>query len=382
MHAHIRSSLCASLAQRCAALSATLLVASAAQADVVIGQSASLTGPSARHSRQFVNGAKACVAGVNRRGGVAGRAVRLEILDDAGDPQQARTNTQRLVDEFHANAVFGFTTRPTAEAGLEVAQATHTVYFAPASGGGSLYDTGSKYVFHLRPGYATEYDKIVETLSTTGAREFAAVVNTDDRSQSNERAVREALSKRGLAPRVIAQVPRTSVDVGAATSAILAANPQVLIIAASGRSVAPLLTALRKAGYTGQFATMSLVGADLPRDLGETAHGVIVTNVVPNPSRTVDPLVREALRELRDLSPDATLTFSSLEGYASACTLVNLIRRAGPSARGDGLVEAIEQAGDVSWPGSAIRISYSPHRHTGSTFVDVGLVNADGHWIN
>ncbi len=350
-------------------------------AQILIGQSASLTGSSAEHSRQFVEGARACFETTNRRGGVQGQPIHLKTIDDKGSALLAREITEQLVSEGNVTALFGYTTRPTSEAGLAVAEKSHVVFFAPASGGETLRNDADRFAFHVRPGYATEYRKIIDTLATAGVTSFAVVVNADDLSDSNAKAVSIALARRGLALKTIAKVPRDVVDISRAADLLIQADAAVLVVAASGKSVAPLLVALRQAGYRGKFATMSLVGATLPGELGAYAPGLIVTNIVPNPKNLANPLTRQAARDLHEVSPASGLTFSSLEGYASACSLVEVLRRTHGLLRGDALAKAIEGMPDLRIVGDGLRLTFAPSKHTGSNFVDVTIVGTSGKLI-
>jgi ABC-type branched-subunit amino acid transport system substrate-binding protein len=353
-----------------------------AGAQIVIGQSASLSGGTAVHSRAVVLGARACFEAANRRGGVHGESLRLVTLDDHGDRREAETNTRRLLQDDHALLLFGYTTRPTAEAGLEVAEDEKAVFFAPASGGETLRGPGHAYAFHVRPGYASEYRKIVDTPVTTGVHSFAVVVNTDDRSGSNRRAAEAALRHHGLRLAAEVAVDRNRIAIDAAVPVLLAADAQVLIVAASGKSIAPLLEALRDRGYHGQFATISFVGATLPDELGRYAPGLIVTNVMPLPSHAADPLVRAAGRDLALVEPSARPTFSSLEGYAAACSLVAVLNRIEPLLRGAALESAIESLGEIPVPPIGMLLRFTAHRHTANTFIDIAIVGRSGRLVD
>lgn len=82
------------------AFAATLLVsAQAAQADILIGLIAPLTGPVAAYGDQVRNGAEAAVETINKKGGILGEKVVLKLADDAGDPKQGVSAANLLVGE-------------------------------------------------------------------------------------------------------------------------------------------------------------------------------------------------------------------------------------------------------------------------------------------
>ena len=80
-------------------LAASLLMSSAAYAEIVIGVIAPLTGPVAAYGEQVKNGAEAAVDVINKNGGILGEQVVLKLADDAGDPKQGVSAANQLVGE-------------------------------------------------------------------------------------------------------------------------------------------------------------------------------------------------------------------------------------------------------------------------------------------
>lgn len=96
-----------------AALAATSL--STAQEVVRIGHAAAVTGPVAHFGKDAENGARMAVEALNARGvQVKGKKVRFELVaeDDGGDPKQATSVAQKLVDA-RVNGVVGHETSGT-----------------------------------------------------------------------------------------------------------------------------------------------------------------------------------------------------------------------------------------------------------------------------
>jgi branched-chain amino acid transport system substrate-binding protein len=86
-----------------------------AQEVVKIGHVAAVTGPVAYFGKDTENGARLAIDALNARGVViAGKKVRFELLaeDDAGEPRQATTVAQKLVDA-KVNGVVGHQTSGT-----------------------------------------------------------------------------------------------------------------------------------------------------------------------------------------------------------------------------------------------------------------------------
>ena len=107
--------------------------------------------------------------------------------------------------------------------------------------------------------------------------------------------------------------------------------------------------------------------------------GIIVfTQVVPFPWGVVPPIVGEYRAAMKRHAPNDELTFSSFEGYINARVLVAGLRLAGKNLSADGLVAALENAGDIDMGG--YRVHYSPTSRVGSTFVDTVLARRDGRF--
>src|SRR5688572_28498097 len=86
-----------------AALSAAaaLTTPASAQEVVRIGHAAAVTGPVAYFGKDTENGARMAVEALNARGvAIGGKKVRFALMaeDDAGDPKQAISVAQKLVD--------------------------------------------------------------------------------------------------------------------------------------------------------------------------------------------------------------------------------------------------------------------------------------------
>src|SRR3954468_1357803 len=88
---------------------------------IVIGQSAALSGSQAEFGKDIRDGAVAYFDMVNQQGGVNGRRIQLVSLDDGGSEAKAKENTNALVNEQKAIALFGYISRPSAIAGAKVA---------------------------------------------------------------------------------------------------------------------------------------------------------------------------------------------------------------------------------------------------------------------
>jgi branched-chain amino acid transport system substrate-binding protein len=85
--------------------------------DIVVGVSAPLSGAMAIFGRSVVDGAVLAVSDINAAGGVLGRHIELDILDDQCNPQQSAAGTRRMVEEKKVSALIGY---PCVSIGVQI----------------------------------------------------------------------------------------------------------------------------------------------------------------------------------------------------------------------------------------------------------------------
>jgi branched-chain amino acid transport system substrate-binding protein len=96
----------AALAAGCSSSSSTGNTSST-KSPIIIGASLSLTGDFSADGQAFQKGYKLWVSEVNSKGGLLGRPVKLDILNDNSSPTQVVTNYQKLITVNHVNLTFG-----------------------------------------------------------------------------------------------------------------------------------------------------------------------------------------------------------------------------------------------------------------------------------
>jgi branched-chain amino acid transport system substrate-binding protein len=79
-------------------LGAAAVASALAQQPLLIGVTTPLTGPDAAYGQGLRHGSALAVARANAAGGVAGRPLALQVLDDGGDPARAAANVRQLLE--------------------------------------------------------------------------------------------------------------------------------------------------------------------------------------------------------------------------------------------------------------------------------------------
>lgn len=344
---------------------------------IVLGQSAALSGPASELGEQFKRGALLHFDRVNARGGVGGRPIELVSLDDGYEPDRCAANTRKLL-ERGVFALFGYIGTPTSLAALPLATAAKTPFIAPFTGAEALRAPFNRYAFHVRASYFDETAAIVKQITSVGIQRVGVFHQNDSYGKAGLEGVVRALKPLKLEPAAKGTVERNTVVVDEAVQVILAANPGAIVMISAYKSCAAFIRAARKAGYGGNFYNVSFVGTQaLAHELGADARGVVVSQVMPYPfapNTTVagDYLAAGRAAEGERFAPN----YSSIEGYVAARVLTEALRRPGAAASADALVAALESLRDLNLGG--FFVDFGPQKHTGSRFVEMTILTAEG----
>jgi len=348
-----------------------------AQTDrIVLGQSAPFTGPAAQLGIQFNAGAKLLFDMVNAGGGIGGRMIELRTRDDGYEPDRCADNTRKFIDE-DVFSLFGYVGTPTSVVALPLAIKAKIPFFAPLTGAMVLREPMNRYAFHVRASYNDETALIVKQLTNLGLTKIAVFYQNDAYGKAGLSGATLALSSLNLKPVALATVERNSVEVAGAVQTINAAAPEAVIQISAYKSCAAYIRAARSAGYGGLFYNVSFVGTQaLSDELGASGAGVAVTQVVPSPYVTSNPLAREIADVIRRSGSSVQANYSSMEGFVAAKVMVEGLRHAGTRITREGLITALESLGETSVSG--FRVTYSQHDHVASRFVELSLLTGDG----
>jgi branched-chain amino acid transport system substrate-binding protein len=121
----------------------------ASQPPIIIGLSSSLTGDFSADGKANVQGYRLWAAYVNAHGGLLGRKVVLKILNDNSDPSQVITDYQSLINQYHANLLFGpFSTLLNPPA-ASVARRYGYMLIEGNGGGPSVFAQHNAYLFDV-----------------------------------------------------------------------------------------------------------------------------------------------------------------------------------------------------------------------------------------
>ncbi len=356
------------------ALAALLPIAAAAAGDkIVIGQSVPLTGSNAEIGKDIRDGAAAYFRRVNETGGIGGRSIELVSLDDKNDRKTAGANATKLVNEMNVVALFGFASATLSLDAMPIVKEKRVPFFAPFTGAESIQKL-SPFVFVMRASYADELTKILEFWSTMGA-DRVTVIHYDDEIGNQNFATVARIMKSAGKEAVSVKFNRNGEVTDAQIATLIKSDPQVIIGTTLYGTTAKVLAALRKASRPFNMTSLSFVGPSaLAKVAGADAAGVSVAGVVPPPSKTSVPVVKECGEALRKANV-AEVNYTNLEACIAAKVLVEAMRRPGGTTR-EGLYKSLESLNRYDAGGFVI--TFGPGKRQGSDYVELAVIGKNG----
>jgi len=376
-------------AGRAAALAATApaLVAQAQSQDapgvtakaINIGCSAPLSGPLVDFGKDIQSGAGAAFAEVNARGGVHGRSVQLQILDDGYVPERSVVNVKKFIADASVLALLSCVGTPNNTATIPLIEDAGLPEVAPVTGAASLRKNW-RNVFHVRASYSDEVHRLIDRLTGMGLNGIGIVYLDNGYGRELLDVGTKALAAKGLQPAVQTALATDGKNLAQVLSAVAQARPAAVLLATAGTVSVGLVHGLKKdvpgvlmAGLSVSLPSSSLEG------LGEDARGLALTMVVPDPTKTKVQVVRDYQAAMR-AKGNGEFTQGSLEAYINARVLLEGLDRAGKDVTQAKLRTALAGIRDLNLGGFTVSYGGQPP-FVGSRYIDLGVLGATGRFI-
>jgi branched-chain amino acid transport system substrate-binding protein len=226
----------------------------ASSGPITIGMSLPMTGPVADVSKSGYQGYELWAAQVNANGGLLGRKVKLDMLDDGFDPNQTAADYTRLISQDHVGLLLGtFSSLLNAPASA-IAARQGMLYVEPSGGAATLFTRGFTDLFFAQPGTTTSLpDQFVAWIASLPASQrpaTAAYVTQDDPSASPAVAVfRTRLQALGVKTVYYQVYDPSTTNFDSIAAAIAHDRPQMIIQGAVADDGAQFVRSLQKIDY-------------------------------------------------------------------------------------------------------------------------------------
>jgi branched-chain amino acid transport system substrate-binding protein len=252
----------------------TLVAAAAALlawADVNIGISLSLTGPGSGLGIPMNNYFKLFPEKIG------GEKVNLIILDDASDPGKGVSNARRFVTEDKVDMIIGSCLTPVAAAMTPVATEAKTVQLAASPVG--VPPGQDQWLFRLPQSNDVMAHAMVEHMKKQGVKTIGFLGYTDAYGELWLKAITATAEKAGMKIVATERFQRSDTSVTPQALKLTAANPDAMLIVASGSGAAMPHKAIVERNYKGKiYQTHAAATPDLVRIGGKDVEGSFVVS--------------------------------------------------------------------------------------------------------
>ena len=258
------------------------LPARAQTSDITIGISITTTGPAAalgipeRNALEFVPKE------------IAGVPLKVIVLDDGGDPTNATTNARRFVTESKADIIMGSSTTPPSIAVSNVANEAGIPHIGlapfPITPERAKWSVDMPQPVPIMGKVLYEHMKAhnIKTVGYIGYSDSYGDLWFNDLKKQGEAMGLQVVDDERFA--------RPDTSVAGQVLKLVAANPDAILVGASGTAAGLPQTALRERGYKGLiYQTHGAASMDFIRISGAAAEGVIMASgPVMDPEDQVD----------------------------------------------------------------------------------------------
>jgi branched-chain amino acid transport system substrate-binding protein len=274
-----------------------LTAAAEAHADITIGVSLPLTGPASGLGISMQNGIKTWPQTV------AGEKINLIILDDATDPTKGVQNARRFVTEDKVDILAGSGATPVAIPMADVAAESKTLHLAlsPAP----LPPGKDTWTFRMPPANGVMANAVAGHMQKNGVKTVGFIGYTDAYGESWLQEMTSRLDKAGIKLVATERFARSDTSVTAQALKLATANPDAVLVVASGSGAAMPQLALVERGYKGKvYQTHAAATRDLIRVGGKGVEGAFVS---------AGPLL--AAEQLPDSNPSKAVALKFVQAY-------------------------------------------------------------------
>ena len=253
------------------AAAAALAFSGAALADITIGISLPLTGPASGLGIPANNQVKLWPTSI------AGEKLKVIVLDDATDPTKGVQNAKRFITEDHADIIMGSVATPVAIPMAGVAAEAETVQLAFSPIG--LPPGKDTWTFRMPQSNAVMSHAMIGHMKKLGVKTVGFLGYTDAYGEGWLKDFSAEADKNGIKVVAVERFARADTSVTAQALKLVSANPDAVLVVASGSGAAMPHKGLIERGYKGKiYQTHAAATLDLMRVGGKDVEGGYVVS--------------------------------------------------------------------------------------------------------
>ena len=383
---------------------------------ITIGSTQPLTGPAAPGYSEIAPASNAYFVYLNQHGGVFGRKILYEYLDDGYNPTNTASQTRKLILDTKVFAMFSALGTPTHLAVIDYIN-SEKVPDVFVSSGCNCWNNVSKYpnTFGFQPGYTIEGKILGQYIKQNlSGKKVGYFYQNDEFGLDGVKGLDDQLGASSIASRQN-YVP-TNTNVGPQIAALQASGAQVVVSYTIPAFTALALLTAAKLGYHPTWV-VSNVGSDITTLTGllttfskgavgkQLLGGMVTDTYLPLVGDSSNPWIT-LFKGIHDqIIPSLPWDGNILYGMAQAYTLAQAFKAAGRNPTRSSFVKSLESTvaavscGDPSPLGVAIPtpafqrggrgwfytsgpglvpFGFASDNHLGYLGVQVAIIAADG----
>ncbi len=355
-----------------------------ATAQINVGITVSQTGPAAALGIPQKN----TVAQLPRQ--IGGQKIEYTVLDDGTDPTKAVANARKMIAENKIDILIGSSATPATLALVDVAAETRTPYcgMVPTKSLVSPVDDKRRWVFKAPQDDPIMAESLADHMVANGVKSVGFLGYTDGYGQGWLDAVNEVFAKKGIRIVATERFQRSDTSVTAQGLKIVSANPDAVLIVASGTVAVMPHKTLKEQGFKKQiYQTHGISTMEFVRVGGKDVEGtifpagpVVIASLLPDSH----PSKKAGLAYIKDYEANNKTPFAGFGAHLADCATLMLAGVQPALAKGkpgtaefrSAIRDAVETSKEVV--GTHGVYSFSPTDHAGLDKRSRVLIKVDG----
>ena len=321
--------------------------------EIVIGGNLELSGQLASYGSSINEGAKLAIDEINDAGGINGKKIRYEVIDNRSENAEAVAAMTKLITEHKAVAVVAPATSGNATAIAELA-AKNKVPIVTGSGTAETVTValdGKVNEYSFRTCFIDPFQGIVAANFASGDLKAKNVAIYSDSSSDYAKGLaasfEEQIKKNGGNVVIHENYVAKDVDFKATLTNIKGENPDFIFIPGYYEEVGLIVKQARELGL--DMPLMGADGWDSPKLIDLAGKDALNNTYITNHYSSGDPdaKIQDFVKAFEEEYGSAPNAFHAL-GYDTVYFIADAIERAGDDVTGEAIQKALAATKDLS----------------------------------
>ena len=337
--------------------------------EVLICSYQPMTGSTSSYFRMG-KGADAWFKHVNDGGGVNGRKINFNMVDDKYEPARTAGIVKRFAERDNCFAIVAPLGSAPTVAVIDYVVEQKVPIIGAGTGAAKSLEYPSKWVFPLYPSYKDEGKDLVRFAKEVfKAKKIAVLYQNDPSGKTHLDGIKSVLAQHGVTVVAEQGYEPKEVDVSSQVLTMKNANPDAIICSCAPEPAAKFYTERKKLAWNVPVVNVFFgKSPKVPELAGKDAVEGVYFATIFRDFDSPAPQIQEALRVLKKYYPQEDPDAIHLWGFTGAQVFTEALKRMGRNnITRDRLVETLESIRD--WKGSVVPV------------VNIGKGNAPEHFL-